>query len=78
MRESSSVVVDPKVMGGTPVIAGTRIPVSLILNLLAHGYTFERVVEAYPILSPTDIQAALQYAECLVKPTEPTFLDDVM
>jgi uncharacterized protein (DUF433 family) len=30
--------VNPKVLSGKPVIRGTRIPVSLILNLLAHGY----------------------------------------
>ena len=63
-------------MGGVPVIAGTRIPVSLILNLLAHGYDFDRVVDAYPILLIPDIQVALGYAEALIKQTEPHFSDD--
>jgi uncharacterized protein (DUF433 family) len=57
------VVIDPAILSGKPIIAGTRIPVSLILNLLAHGYGFERIVEAYPNLSDDDIRAALAYAQ---------------
>jgi uncharacterized protein (DUF433 family) len=55
--------VDPEVLVGKPVIAGTRIPVSLILNLLAHGYDFARIRAAYPVLTDADIMAALAYAE---------------
>ena len=54
--------VDPEVLVGKPVITGTRIPVSLVLNLLAHDYTFDRIVEAYPILTADDIRAAIAYA----------------
>ena len=53
----------PDVLVGKPVIEGTRTPVSLILNPLAHGYDFDRIVEAYPILTKEDIVAALTYAE---------------
>ena len=56
------IVVNPRVLGGKPVVKDTRIPVSLILNLLAYGYTIERVVEAYPSLTVTDVRAALAYA----------------
>jgi len=55
--------VNPNVMVGKPVIAGTRIPVYLILNLLASGYDEERILQAYPILTHDDIRAALWYAE---------------
>ncbi|HEC35336.1 MAG TPA: DUF433 domain-containing protein [Anaerolineae bacterium] len=60
---SSRIEVNPEVLLGKPVIAGTRIPVYLILNLLASGYSYERIIEAYPGLSQEDIFAALSYAE---------------
>lgn len=61
--ERQRIEVNPDILMGKPVIAGTRIPVYLILNLLASGYTQERILEAYPGLAPEDIRAALQYAE---------------
>ena len=53
--------VRPDILLGKPVIAGTRIPVYLILNLLASGYDFARILEAYPVLNEEDIRAALEY-----------------
>ncbi len=55
-------VVNPRVLGGKPVMKDTRIPVSLILNLLAYGNSIERVTEAFPILTEDDVRAALAYA----------------
>jgi uncharacterized protein (DUF433 family) len=55
--------VNPDILAGKPVIAGTRVPVYLILNLLAAGYDVERVLHAYPGLTREDVQAALWYAE---------------
>lgn len=57
------IVRDPKILVGKPVVSGTRIPVSLILNLLAHGYDVKRVLADYPVLTVDDISAALTYAE---------------
>ena len=54
--------VEPKILVGKPVIKGTRIPVSLVLNLLAHDYTFDQIVDDYPILTHDDIRAAIAYA----------------
>lgn len=51
--------INPRVMTGKPVIKGTRIPIYLILNLLARGYDFNRIIKAYPALNKEDIQAAL-------------------
>ena len=61
--ERQRIEVNPDILMGKPVIAGTRIPVYLILNLLASGYTQERILVAYPGLALEDIRAALQYAE---------------
>jgi uncharacterized protein (DUF433 family) len=57
------IIQDPQIMVGKPVIKGTRIPVSVILNLLGHGYDFARIKEAYPELTDDDIRAAVAYSE---------------
>jgi len=62
--------VNPKVLGGKPVIRGTRIPVYLILELLSAGYDFKRIMEAYPTLKEEDIKAAVEYATKIVKNEE--------
>ena len=54
---------NPKVLGGKPVIRGTRIPVSLILNFVANGMPFREILQEYPQLSEDDLKAALFYAE---------------
>ena len=56
------IVVDPKVMVGKPCIRGTRIPARMIVNLLAHGVTFDEIFEEYPRLTREDILACLLYA----------------
>jgi uncharacterized protein (DUF433 family) len=53
------IVVDPKVMLGKPVIAGTRIPVEHILRKLAASMSVEAILRDYPRLTREDIQAAL-------------------
>ncbi len=54
--------IDPRVCNGKPVIKGTRIPVSVILDQLAHGESWDEVLSGYPELRREDIQAALFYA----------------
>jgi len=56
------IVCDPKVLGGKPVVAGTRITVELILEKLGAGETAEDIVDAHPNLTLSGIQAALTYA----------------
>jgi uncharacterized protein (DUF433 family) len=53
--------IDPRVCFGKPIIRGTRIWVSLILDLLAEGMTMSEVLDEYPQLTPEDIRAAIAY-----------------
>jgi uncharacterized protein (DUF433 family) len=53
--------IDPRVCFGKPTIRGTRIWVSLILDLLAGGMTAAEVLNEYPQLTSDDIRAALAY-----------------
>ena len=51
-----------KIMGGRACIRDMRIPVSVIVGQIAHGATWEEVLEGYPDLERGDIQQALEYA----------------
>ncbi len=52
-------------MGGKACIRGMRIPVSLILNLLANGKSSAEIIDDYPYLEPEDIQQVMLYAAWL-------------
>ncbi|MBD2446646.1 DUF433 domain-containing protein [Nostoc sp. FACHB-152] len=58
---------DPRIMGGQACIRGMRVPVSLILNLVANGKTVDEIREDYPYLEPEDIQQSLMYAAWLTR-----------
>lgn len=55
------VISDPEILGGKPVITGTRVPVALVLGKLAGGMSVEEVIYEY-YLSNEAIRAALGYA----------------
>ena len=59
--------VDPDICHGMPCIAGTRIPVSVILDNLSEGVSQEEILKSYPSLHPEDISAALAYAALLAR-----------
>ena len=69
MREGSKlhlidrIEIDPGVCNGKPVIKGTRIPVSVILEQIAAGESWAKLLAGYPELKGEDIQAALYYAK---------------
>lgn len=66
----SSIVVDPKVLRGKPIIKGTRISVELILELLASGMNSEEIVKEYPHLKKKDILEAIKFAAKALKHEE--------
>lgn len=53
---------DPDICHGKPCIKGTRIPVYLILSLVAEGASEEDIIKDYPSLTVEDIKAAIKYA----------------
>lgn len=56
---------DRSIMGGRACIRGMRIPVSLILNLVANGMSNDEILLEYPDLVQEDIRQCLQYAAFL-------------
>ncbi len=56
---------NPQIMAGQACIRGIRVPVSLVLSLVANGQTITEIIEDYPYLEPEDIQESLQYAAWL-------------
>ncbi len=65
------ITVDPKIHFSKPCIAGTRITVQSVLELIDEGLTFEQVrQDYYPELTVEDIRACLQYAIALVAAEE--------
>ena len=54
------VTFDAKIMGGRACIRGMRVPVSTIVNQIAHGATFDDVLAGYPDLEREDIQQAIE------------------
>lgn len=53
---------EPDILHGKPCIKGTRIPVYLIVSLVAEGMGVGEIVSEYPSLTPDDIKAAVRYA----------------
>jgi uncharacterized protein (DUF433 family) len=64
------IVIDQGILGGKPVIKGTRIPVYLIIELLGNGLTEQEVLWEYPSLRAEDVKAALLYASKCIENEE--------
>lgn len=58
---------NPDICHGQACIAGTRIPVAIILDNLANGTEKEEILKEYPTLTAADIDAALAYAALLAR-----------
>ncbi len=67
MDSTNSVVVkNPKILSGTPVFRGTRVPLQLLFDSLQRGHTLEQFLEGYPTVSREIAIAALQEAQQLL------------
>jgi len=74
-KSNKHIVSNPEILGGTPVIAGTRMPVSRIIHLLRDGYTMESIVEEYPQIDlPTLQHVVNQVIKKLENPKDATWI----
>ena len=65
------ITVNPQVHFGKPCVAGTRIPVQNVLELIREGLSFADIIRGYyPDLQPDDIRACVQYAMDVVAAEE--------
>ncbi len=71
MERFHRITIDSKKLGGQACIRGLRIPVHLILDLLAAGESPETILSDYPDLTLEDIREAIDYAAWLAR--EETF-----
>ena len=60
------ITADPRILGGKPVVRGTRIAVDLVLEELARNPDIKELLSAHPDLTRTDVQACLVYAKAMV------------
>jgi uncharacterized protein (DUF433 family) len=65
VRYQERITADPAIMGGKPVIRGTRIPVDLVLEELAANPDLDELFAAHPALTVDDVRACLAYARAL-------------
>ncbi len=56
------ITANPNILGGKPIIRGTRLSVEFILDLLASDVSEEEILEDYPHITKDDIHACLRYA----------------
>ncbi len=65
MNWRERIISDPNVLRGKPCLAGTRIPVALILGYMAAGKLADAITQQFPDLTAEDIAACLHYARDL-------------
>ena len=63
----SRITFNPNILGGKPVIKGTRISVDFILELLSSGMSINEILKEYKHLKKEDILTALDYASKAIK-----------
>jgi len=63
---NNRIAINPDVLAGKPIIAGTRVSVEFVVGLLAQGWTVEDVLKEYDHITHEDIQACLAYAHQLL------------
>jgi uncharacterized protein (DUF433 family) len=66
MSEFPRIVRDPEICGGQPTIKGTRVLVLDILDWLKEDYSFQDIIDNFPMISKEDIQEIIAYAKEII------------
>lgn len=61
------IICDPEILGGKPLVRGTRLSADLILDRLADGWTTADLFKSYPGLTPEALQAVFAFAAEVLK-----------
>jgi len=62
MNKYPNIISDSKILGGKPIIKGSRISVEMILELISSGASIDDIVLTYPHLSRESASEAINYA----------------
>lgn len=65
-----NIEINPRVCNGKPVIMGTRIPVTVILDQLGAGHSIADIVRKYPELTREQVVDAIRYCHLVIEHTE--------
>lgn len=66
MSKFERIVRDPEICGGQPTIKGTRVLVTVILDNLREGISFDEILESFPSITREDIQEIITYAKEMI------------
>lgn len=62
LKGNEHLIIDPETLAGKPIIKGTGLAVAFILDLMAKGWSEQKLLENYPTLMAEGIRACLWYA----------------
>lgn len=67
MNLTERITADPEILGGKPVVKGTRLAVEFLLNSMAQGWIETEILRNYPGFTADDLAACLHYASELLR-----------
>lgn len=75
MNEEVLITFNPDILGGKATVAGTRMSVESVLDLLASGMEISEIVKEYPFLTKKQILACIDYASQIIGKTKTYVFD---
>ena len=63
MKRALPIIVDPEIMSGTPVFAGTRVPVDTLINYILDGVTLDEFLDNFPTVTREHALQVLEFSK---------------